>query len=227
MAYESSHRRTLASLAALFLVVATGCATWPFHTKERTSILTPGMRVASIQEMAARADDIDSAQQTRLSEQLASQIRTEPDPLVRKAIQETIAEYSTPLAHAVLVAGLSDDDLDVRLACCLKLGERAEASSTQVLRRVLENEEELDVRLAAVDALGKIPSSESISALAVALQDRDPAMQYAGVQSLRAISGLDLGNDVKAWREYATGEQPQISPQGISVAERIQQASPF
>ncbi len=227
MAYETSLARTLASLAALFLIVATGCASWPFHAKERTSILTPGMRVSSIQEMAARANDVDSAQQARLSEQLATQIRTEPDPLVRKAIQETIAEYSTPLAHDVLVAGLSDDDLDVRLACCLKLGERSETSSTQVLRRVLENEDELDVRLAAVDALGKIPSKESVAALAVALKDRDPAMQYAGVQSLRAISGLDLGNHVEAWREYAAGEQPQISPQGISVAERIQKASPF
>jgi len=226
MAYESSHSRTLASLAALSLIVATGCATWPFHAKERTSILTPGMRVSAIREMAARADEVDSLQQARLSEQLATQIRTEPDPLVRRAIQETIAEYSTPLAHEVLVAGLNDDDLDVRLACCLKLGERAEASSTEVLRRTLESDEELDVRLAAVDALGKIPSTESVAALAIALKDRDPAMQYAGVQSLRAISGLDLGNDVKAWQDYAASEQPQLSPQG-SVAERIKQYSPF
>jgi len=229
MAYEPTSRRMTNSLmpfAALCLIVALGCATWPFQSKERTSILTPGMRVAAIQEMAARADDIDSAEQSELTEQLAMQIRTEPDPIVRKAIQETIAGYSTPLARDVLVAGLSDDDLDVRLACCLKLGERAEPTSVQVLRRVLENDAELDVRLAAVDALGKISSSESIAALAIALKDRDPAMQYAGVQSLRKISGQDFGNDVNTWRAYAVGEQPQVAPQP-SMAQRIKKYSPF
>jgi len=229
MAQQSPSRSvtiSLVSAGALLCLVAAGCATWPFRDRERTSVLTPGMRVAAVQEMAARADDLDSSEQSRLSEQLATQIRTEPDPIVRKAIQETIAEYSTPLAHDVLIAGLNDDDLDVRLACCRKLGERADPSSVQVLRRVLENDDELDARLAAVDALGEIATTESVAALGVALKDRDPAMQYAGVQSLQAISGLDLGNDVQSWREYAASEQPQISPK-VSVAERIKRYSPF
>ena len=229
MAYKPASRRianSLVPIVGLSLVVALGCATWPFQAKERTSILTPGMRVAAIQEMAARADEVDSAEQTRLTEQLASQIRTEPDPLVRKAIQETIGGYSTPLARDVLVAGLSDEDLDVRLACCQKLGQRAEPTSVQVLRGVIENETELDVRLAAVDALGEISTNDSIAVLAIALKDRDPAMQFAGVQSLRKISGQDFGNDVNAWQAYAAGEQPQIAPKA-SVAQRIKEYSPF
>ncbi len=224
MAHPPSNRRALVSLVPL--LVAAGCAAWPFHAKERTSIITPGMRVAAVQEMAARANEVDSAEQARLSEQLATQIRTEPDPLVRKAIQETIAEYSVPLAHDVLTAGLSDEDLEVRLACCRKLGKRSELSSVGALRRVVESDEELDVRLAALDALGKIPSTESVAALGIALKDRDPAMQYAGVQALKAISGLDLGNNVEAWQEYAASDQPQISPQ-VSIAERMRRYSPF
>lgn len=211
---------------ALALATVAGCASWPFQAKERTSIITPAMRVAAVREMAARADDIDSIEQARLSEQLATQIRTEPDPLVRQAIQETIAEYSTPLARQVLIAGLNDDDLDVRLACCRKLGERSETTAIGALRQIITSDDELDVRLAAVDALGKIPSTESVKTLALALKDRDPAMQYAGVQSLQAISGQDLGNDVRTWLQYAEGEQPQIAPQ-VSVAERIMQYSPF
>ena len=184
------------------------------------------MRVAAVQEMAAQADDIDSTEQIRLSEQLASQIQTEPDPLVRKAIQETIAEYSTPLASQVLLAGLNDEDLDVRLICCNKLGQRAESTSIPSLRAVIENDKDLDVRLAAVDALGKIKSAESVSALAIAVNDRDPAMQYAGVMALQAVSGQDLGNDVQAWRDYAAGKEPRIAPK-VSVAERIKRYSPF
>lgn len=182
--------------------------------------------MAAVREMAARADDLDTAEQSRLTEQLATQIRTEPDPLVRQAIQQTIAEYSTPLARDVLIAGLNDDDLDVRLACCRKLGERTETAAINPLRQVLENDDQLDVRLAAVDALGKIPSTESVAALAQALKDRDPAMQYAGVQALKAISGQELGNDVQTWLQYAEGKQPQISPE-VSVAERVRRYSPF
>lgn len=213
---------------SLVALVAMGCASWPFHAKERTSILTPGMRMSAIQEMGARAEEIDSTEQARLAEQLATQIQTEPDPLVRKAIQEAIAEYSTPLAGQVLLAGLSDDDLDVRLACCQKLGQRAEVTSIAKLKIVIENDDELDARLAAVDALGNIASPESVSALSIAVNDRDPAMQYAAIQSLRAVSGLDLGNDVRAWRDYAAGKQPQVSPPTeVSVAERIKSYSPF
>ncbi len=216
----------LASLASFVVMTTAGCTAWPFHAKRNTTVITPGMRIAAVREMAAQASDIDNAEQLRLTEQLATQIQTEPDPLVREAIQKTIAEYSTPLAQQVLIAGLQDDDLDVRLACCSKLAGRTESAVVSALRQVIENDEELDVRLGAVDALGKISSAESVSALAIALKDRDPAMQYAGVQSLKAISGQDLGNDVKAWQQYAEGEQPTISPR-ISVAERVKQYSPF
>ncbi|NOY42229.1 MAG: HEAT repeat domain-containing protein [Planctomycetes bacterium] len=221
------HKNWQTAFAASLVVIATvGCTAWPFQTKKNTTVITPGMRIATIREMAAQARDIDSTEQTRLTQQLATQIQTEPDPLVRQAIQETIAEYSTPLAQNVLLAGLQDDDLDVRLACCRQLAGRSELAVINALRQVIEKDDQLDARLAAVDALGNIPSPESVSALAIALKDRDPAMQYAGVQSLKAISGQDLGNDVKVWREYAEGEQPQISPQ-ISVTERIKQYSPF
>ncbi len=81
------------------------------------------------------------------------------------------------------------------------------------------------MRLAAAEALGKINSPDSIKALAVALDDRDPALQYAGVQSLKAITGRDYGPDVQAWRQVASGGNPP--PYTPSVAERLRKVSPF
>ena len=213
---------------AVVAVTVWGCASMPldlpaaFRAKEKTSIITPAMRADAIREIAARAEKADAAEQARYTEQLASQIQTEPDPLVRQAIQETIAEFETPLAREVLLAGLRDSDLDVRLTCCQMLQTRSDPVVIAGLSAVVENDDELDVRLAAVDALGHIRSPASVSALAAAVKDRDPAMQYAGVQSLKAISAQDYGNDVEAWRQYATSEQPQIS-----VAERPTGWSPF
>jgi len=221
-------------LVLLTLAAWTGCSMWPFMSEQQTSIITPSMRESTIREMGARAEQADSTEQQRITDQLAQQIRTEPDPLVRLAIQETVAEIDTTLAEMILLAGLNDTDRDVRMVCCRKLGQRAAKSDNMAnhhssiteLKRVLEQDQDIDVRFAAVHALGKIPSTESVQALSGALHDHDPAMQYAGVQALKRVSGQDYGNDVESWRQYADGENPQIRP-ASSIAQRMKEMMPF
>lgn len=216
----------LISVAAVFIVSLGGCSSLPFMQKERTSVITPAMRMAAVREIGPRARNADTAEQQRICEQLAMQIQTEPDPLVRQEIQNTVAEFSPPLALRMLLAGLSDDNLDVRLTCCYRLGERGDLSAIAPLRKVLETDEELDARLAAIDALGQLKSTEAVAALATALEDRDPAVQYAGVQALKTASGEDFGNDVRAWQQYVSGETPPVGPP-VSIAERAKEWSPF
>jgi hypothetical protein len=216
----------LFSAAAVAVSLFGGCSSLPFTEKERTSIITPGMRIAAVQEIGPRADNADFAEQQRLCEQLALHIQTEPDPLVRQEIQKTVADFSTPLAFKMLLAGLSDEHLDVRQTCCNRLGERGDVSAIGPLRKVLETDEELDARLAAIDALGQIASTETVAALAIALDDRDPAIQYAGVQALKSSTGEDFGNDVRSWQMYVRGETPPAKP-SVSIAERAKEWSPF
>jgi HEAT repeat protein len=213
-------------MSLALLVASAGCTSLPFQDKERTSIITPAMRIAAIREAGARARDADATEQTRSVDELVAQIRTERDPLVRRAIQESMAEYQTPLARDVLIAGLNDDDLDVQLTCCRKLGTRAEPASVAALRGVLETAAELDLKLAATDALGKINTPESIAALSLAVKDRDPALQYAGVEALKNLSGQDLGNDVKAWQQFTEQGQSVVQPKA-SLADKVRQYSPF
>ena len=111
----------VALAAVLALTANVGCHLWP-SSRDKTSVITPAMRMASIREFGPRGRDADAAEQARICEQLAQQIRTEPDPIVRKTIQETIGEFNTPLANAVILAGLNDDDRDVRVTCCRLLG---------------------------------------------------------------------------------------------------------
>lgn len=192
-----------AAVAALLLAPAAGCQLWPWGGKDRTTIITPGMRAASIREMGPRSRDAEADEQNRVCEQLATQIRTEPDPIVRRAIQETVAEFQTPMASAMLLAGLNDEDRDVKVTCCRLLGKRKEPKAVDPLSKLVTNDADLDVRLAAVDALGAMETKASIVGLAAALKDRDPAMQYAGVEAMKKVSEQDLGNDVQAWRQYA------------------------
>ena len=200
---------------------------WPFPERERTSFHTPAMRIDTVRQFAGRADGTDSADQRELTDQLARQIQIEPDPLVRDAIVEAVAEFRTPLAQQILEAGLNDEHQAVRIACCQALGTRAEAASVASLARTLRDDKRIDVRLAAAEALGRINSPESMAALVVALDARDPALQFVGVQSMKSISGLDYGGDVAKWRQVATGGTPPEAPQPPSIAERIRSATPF
>lgn len=209
------------------MILLPGCSTtMPWDRKEYTSIITPAMRISAIQESASRATNGDSTEQQRLVEELAMQIRTESDPLVRAAIQESLGDIQVPLARDVLIAGLNDDDLDVKLICCRKLGDRGEPENVPVLRKLLEGGEVLDVKLAATDALGNIRSTESVKTLSIALKDRDPALQYAGVEALKQLSDQDFGNDVAAWQKFAEAGQITVKSE-ISVAESVMQMSPF
>ncbi len=218
---------------ALVLIAVSGCATyeqyrptfWPFPERKLTTYHTPSMRVDAVHEFAQRSTGIDTPEQRQITDQLARQIQVEPDPLVRQAIVSSIAEFRTPMAEQVLEAGLADENAAVRTACCRELGQRADAQSVARLTNALRSDKDIDVRLAAAEALGKIKSPEATKALAIALDDRDPALQYAGVQSLKAITGHDYGPDVQVWRQVAAGQNPP--PYTPSIAERLRKVSPF
>jgi hypothetical protein len=199
---------------------------WPFPERERTTYHVPMMRIDAVKEFVARSTGVDSPEQRELTDQLARQIQIEPDPLVRKAVIGAIAEYRTPMAQQVLEAGLSDENRAVRIASCRALGQRGEVASVASLAQTLRADDEIDVKMAAAEALGQIKSPESVQALAAALDDRDPAMQYVGVESLKSITGMDYGGDVKLWRQVAAGETPPVPPPP-SLAERVRRASPF
>jgi HEAT repeat protein len=94
------------------------------------------------------------------------------------------------------------------------------------LSQTLRSDKDFDVRMAAAQALGQFKSPESMQALKVALDDRDPAMQYAGVQSMKSITGKDYGGDMQAWRQVAAGETPP-APKAPSIAERVRSVRPF
>jgi HEAT repeat protein len=229
---------TCSALAVVALAL-TGCQSiwtpniWPFPERERTTYTTPKMRVDAVAEFGPRSCGVDTPEQREITDQLARQIQIEPDPLVRKAVVHAIAEFRTPMAQQVLEAGLSDQDEMVRVACCQELGDRAVAGlsdpgnqSIAALANALRTDQDMNVRIAATEALGKIKTPEAIQAVAAALEDRDPALQFVGVQSMKSITGKDYGPDVQTWRQVAAGQNvPEPPPP--SVAERIQGYSPF
>ena len=185
------------------------------------------MRIDAIREFSSRSTGTDAEDQRKITNQLARQIQIEPDPLVREIIIETIANFRTPLAQQVLQAGLHDEESAVRIASCHGLGLQEDPAAVINLEKTLRGENDQDVRLAAAEALGSIKTPDSIQALSIALEDRDPALQFVAVESLKSISGQDFGGDVRAWQQYANGEAPAIQERPVSLAEKIRKVTPF
>ena len=222
---------TIAGLLVLCTAAMAGCQslswpnTWPFPEYEQTTYHTPSMRVEALEQFGMRSTGSDTPEQREITDQLAKQMQVEPDPIVRQAVVRAIAEFRTPIAQQVLEAGLADENEAVRVACCKALGQRGKRPRSKAwLTRCAD--EDIDVRLAAAEALGKIKSPEAVQAIRVALDDRDPAMQYAGVQSMKSLTGEDYGPDVQAWRQVAAGGTPPAAATP-SLAERLRRASPF
>jgi HEAT repeat protein len=219
-------------LAAACLTASAGCRSmswptfWPFPERELTTYRVPAMRIDAINQIATKSTGVDAPDQREITDQLARQIQIETDPLVRLAVVRTISEFRTPMAQQVIEAGVSDESPAVRIACCRALGQRGAATSVGLLAQTLRGDQDTDVRMAAAEALGQIKTPEAMQAVAVALDDRDPAMQYVGTQAMKSITGKDYGGDVAAWRQVAAGQSPP-PPKAPSLAERMRSVSPF
>ena len=225
----------LAALAiCCSLVLASGCAqtaesvtgfvTKPFKPKSAEELLhvkTPEIRRKELRALAKTAGRKTAAEQEQLARELAVEIRSESDPLMRRQILRAAAACQTPLAFAVVVGGTNDGDLEVRRVACQCLGQRGGAEAVQELTRVANSDTDPDVRIAAIRAFGQTRDSKAMPVLAEALVDINPAVQHRARESLRSVSGRDYGDNVEAWREYAqTGKTTAAE---VGLAERFRQ----
>jgi hypothetical protein len=213
-----------------------GCAEGPLW---RTGNLSPWVRqkwadeekqygatlrtkLSDLDALVQRAPSMDAQDRNQWSTQLSQLAMNDPSPLLRSRIIEALPLFPSADADAALRAAARDDDPSVRVAACTAWGKRGGREGLQVLSHGLEDDD-IDVRLAAIRAMGDLKepqiASETVRTLGVALEDKDPAIQYRAIESLRDVSGRDYGNNLVAWREFVQGGQPAVATP--SVVERI------
>lgn len=190
---------------------------WNKEDVDPRGALAPYKRVEQMRETAKKIPSMSPDEQQRHAAELAEAYRVEADPLVRIQILRTIAHCGSPAAGETLQAALHDSERDVRIVACDVWAVHRGPAAMSLLSDVLRRDPSMDVRLAAARSIGKLGGPEAVPALAPALEDPSPAMQYRAVQSLREATGKDFGDDAKAWREFAQGG----SPQAISTVERM------
>jgi HEAT repeat protein len=203
-------------IAALLGAALPGCNAWPLGGKVSDTvpgITPPNERIADLKKLAA-APPKDPAERERIASEVAAQYPREPDPLIRTHMVDVLGAYPGPTALAALAGAAKDADSDVRIAVCKALARQKGPEATALLRQVFAGNTDVDVRLAAVHALGETRDPVAMATLVPALEDRDPAMQYRVVESLRKVAPRDLGDNVEQWRQYVGGQsaRPESTP---------------
>jgi HEAT repeat protein len=99
------------------------------------------------------------------------------------------------------------------------------------LQEIIGSDTNVDVRLSATKALGNFSGRQAVSAISLALNDSDPALQLRAMESLASASGENLGLNVGAWKNYvarvapempapANGSQTRVAEQGFESFRR-------
>jgi HEAT repeat protein len=149
-------------------------------------------------------------------QELVVSVRTESNPLLRAEVVKTLAAFPIVQAEEGLRLAIEDPIVDVRIVACEAWSQRGGVEALRQLIETLNSDTDADVRLAATRGLARFPSSEAIRALATALNDPDPALQYAGAETLKAVSGQDYGYNISAWREFVQGREPSVAAPSVA-----------
>ncbi len=169
----------------------------------------PAEEAERIVELATLAARMEPDRQQQMVDQLRAKLGQESDPLLRRALVRGLAKISHPSATTGLETAAQDSAKIVRFAVAQALQERGGQKSLEVLGRMASEDADLDIRLAAARSLTRMNDPAAVQALAVGLHDEDPAVQFRAMQSLKEVTGQDLGDDVLAWRQYMETQATQ------------------
>lgn len=192
---------------------------WQEDEKIRPSLYT---RLEELTALQKRAGRMSEAEQVQVAANLSRALAEDPSPQYRAQVARTLGDLSVVAAADALRQAMRDKEPSVRIAACTAWGKRGSEEAVPALAEVLSKDADLDVRTAAARELSKFRTPAVISALGVALDDPDPALQHRAILSLQTVTGKDFGNSVPAWRQFVRegGVQPTEVP---SLAERLRE----
>ena len=153
-------------------------------------------------------------EQRRHAIALSTQIKEEQVPVVRRELVRTLSHLHVVESETGLTTAMEDNDPDIRIVACKAWGARPSQTAKKSLLKAVRSDEDTDVQSAALRALGNFQGQDVFEELKRALESRQPAVQYAGIQGLRNLTGEDWGEDPETWLAGLEGKSPEVVHDG-------------
>ncbi len=228
--FVSFESLAIVSWMLMICVMTLGCAKGPLW---RTGYIAPwALKKWSEEERIAptlfsRREDLRASvaavkggrptDRDHIAQKLAQMVDTEPVLLLRIEAVKLLGELDSPVAESSLLKASKDSNADVRLAAVHACGAKANPAALHVLQEVVGADTDIDVRLAATRELRNFRGPGAVQALALAIEDSDPALQVRAVDSLAVVTGQKFGGDIQAWRQFVKSELPTPSTEPSST----------
>jgi hypothetical protein len=210
-------------LLATVLLLAAGCDTISSDLSQFTQSFTPPSP-AQAARWAADPNDRENARRGTILLANAPFGGTEVyvkmyrlyaedagDPLVRAAALQALARHGDAADAPLVAKSLVSPFRQVRLAAAKALQRLHDPAVADLLwPRLVNAEEDSDVRTEVAIALGQYPTPAVFNALVAALSQRELAVNTAALDSLRMITGKDLGIDEDAWLQHMVTAKPPL-----------------
>lgn len=177
-------------------------------------------QLAELRAIRKNPSGLSPAEQAGVMPLLTTIVHESPNRVLRAEAVLTLGEFARPETIPTLQFAAASEDADLRIAASKAFGRVGGPAALEALARLVEMDEDLDVRLAATAELAKFPDQRAVQSLAVALNDKDPALQHQAVQGLKSVTGRNYGDSVPAWRDFVEGRTPAM-PNQTSIADRV------
>jgi hypothetical protein len=132
------------------------------------------------------------------------------DPLVRAAALQALGRHGDASDAPLVAKSLASPFRQVRLAAAKALQRLHDPSVADTLwPRLVDRSEDSDIRTEIAIALGQYPTPAVFQALVAALSQRELAVNIASLDSLRMLTGQNLGLEEDEWLTfYASTSAP-------------------
>lgn len=134
-------------------------------------------------------------------------IVNDSDMGVRGVAARALGQHGSPADAKLITPLLKSDDARVKLDAAHALQRLHNPEVVGDMLPLLDQTKEYDkdVRQAVASGLGQYADGKVVRALAMALNDDALSVSRTARQSLRTLTGEDLGDDSKAWLKWADG----------------------
>ncbi|MEM7785402.1 MAG: HEAT repeat domain-containing protein [Planctomycetota bacterium] len=165
-------------------------------------------RKRMMSEAAASVAGAPVETQQQVARKLATVLSEDSVLLLRLHAINLLGQLDCPAANTALANSIIDSNSDIRVASVKAFENMPPNVAVPQLAKVADSDRNIDVRLAATRALGNFTGRQTVTALAVPLNDSDPALQLRAVESLQKVTGENIGKDVGLWQQYVANFTP-------------------